>query len=583
MALNYLNKELKGPVTKPTGHEPMTTHVNKLLSGAMNYHGMPVPVDTRPTFSGAAGGPRAMVTKPTDHKPSFLSNIPLPFHTVVYNANARHVPDIETVGTEAARRRAEIRMQAARDAYVPVGAPIALLHQGNIASLQSRLVEKRNALRRSGLSPPEVDALVADDVREIRAATIAMEEAQGGFGPARLRAERVLAPHMPEDMHKMRAEEYKTHLEKPIIDPSDPTKRTVLDPFQVSELMRLYNAPHSATDESELSARINTGMAAAPVSAYMKLSTRDWMDKFHPLAPKSVLSGPLNGPTATSGAFVAPAAHVPGMGIGIVAGATAAAAVAGGGAHAGIKRGRPQPSLKLGIGPGFVQEPEAAVRELDFGASPGRGPKPAIAGRRVGPASKIPSLTQVLANWRRAGAGAGAGAGAEASAQALSPDAMMSLPTPDAGSVAVGAVDPRLVRAAEPIESVTSNAGEQAIGEARGNFVKIPTSTPGGAGAGAGVAASAAGKAYAGPPGLEYIEFPALSSVSPAKLNSTRADTMKRDFKRHNHNEEFDYAPKDVKALWSARYTKAWLAWLPQTPGTRKRVGFMQPAKPTRR
>ena len=554
MALNYLNKELKGPVTKPTGHEPMTTHVNKLLSGAMNYHGMPVPVDTRPTFSGEAGGPRAMVTKPTDHKPSFLSNIPLPFHTVVYNANARHVPDIETIGTEAARRRAEIRMQAARDAYVPVGAPIALLHQGNITSLQSRLVEKRNALRRSGLSQPEVDAMVADDVREIRAATIAMEEAQGGFGPARLRAERVLAPHMPEDTHKMKAEEYKAHLEK-----------TVTDPTQVAELMRLYSAPHSATDESELSARINTGMAAAPASAYMKLSTRDWMDKFHPLAPKSVLSGPLNGPTATSGALIAPAAHVPSTGTAPFASAIAAAAVPGGAMAAAGAAARKRAEAKAlsiaavaGLKRSHADMAAPTARMIDFGETPD-----------VAPAAPRTALDALMASYREEDLAGTSSRRLEAVARsALGEGSMSALPAPGIGSPPA----PRsrghiaLEAASARIDSVNARAAEQAIGEARGNFVSLGA-------AGAEADAGGGGATYAMPP--ERVDLGAWID-SPSRQSRRSTAVMLVDWNKANPGLDFKTAPRHIKAAWAKRYNDALDLWreapgAPQQPTPKRR------------
>jgi hypothetical protein len=517
MALNYLNKELKGPVTKPTGHEPFTTHVNKLLSGAMNYRGMPVPVDTRPTFSGAAGGPKAMVTKPTAHASAFASNIPLPFHTVVYNANARHVPDLESIGTEAAKRRAEIRMQAAKDAYVPSGHAIGLVHEGNIASLQSRLIEKRNALRRNGLDEADVNTLVADDLREIRAATIAYEEAKGGFTPAQIRAERALAPHITSDAREMKLSEYRAHLEK-----------TITDKAVVDELTSLYDAPHEAADETELSARYNSGMTSTSVSAYMPFSNKHLLEMAHPMAPKSLVSPALAGPTATSGALTAPAALQPAFGVATVEGMLAHSAVAG---QKRRKRSNPLGSILAAGAPGTTPD-MAAVPGIAGGGPPGDVVEHFRRPTAVDPALLAANAALGAVNPMGGHAGAGAADAALAGRTPVSAGGPFG-----AGAGAGSPVVNRALDQAFDIAAVSSDAAADPAGEGHGNNVQ-GAGGGGGGGGGADYVLPSGVPRYA--PGTKYPE-------------TLRRKLMKEEFEKVN-GRAYHAADRGTKNAWRAHY-----------------------------
>lgn len=192
MALNYL-PFLNKPVTKPTGHEPFSTFTEKYASLAQNYDGLPTIADTRPVFAGADRGPRALLTKPVGHPPAAASALPLPFTTVVYNANALHVADLESMGAAEGARRRMVAETAAAKAYVPVPKlGMGLLYNSEIAAQEARIQEKRAALERDGNPPELIEASLYGDHQQLRALMIRQEEAESGITPTSVRVERML-------------------------------------------------------------------------------------------------------------------------------------------------------------------------------------------------------------------------------------------------------------------------------------------------------------------------------------------------------------------------------------------------------
>lgn len=288
MALNFMKKALDGPVVKPTGHEPLATHVDKLLSGAVNYRGLPIVPDSRPSLTGAAGAPKALLTMPVAHEPAFRSNIPIPFHDVVYNANALHVPDLETIGSEAAKRAAESRIQAAKDAYVPAGGPISLLHEGNINALQSRILEKRNQLVREGLLPDQIEAMMAEDYRQLRRAIIAYQETSSGISTRRAQVEQLLGAKKPAEQaeleRKILTDRYTAALVDPVLNEVSDAAMSGVEPEALPQVIQARanveahvnafpTAGSAMTDMDELETRHSSGLSVtAARDASMHLS-----------------------------------------------------------------------------------------------------------------------------------------------------------------------------------------------------------------------------------------------------------------------------------------------------------------------
>lgn len=196
MALNFLGG-LNAPVTKPTGHEPFATFTDKLKSGAQNYRGLPIPEDTRPAFAGGGRGPRALLTKPIDHAPASRSDLPLPFTTVVYNANAIHVPDIESIGSIGAKRKLDRYRRARAEAYVPRGKTgLATLLDSEITALEARVQEKTAAMTAQGHLPATIAGAIAEDQRILRDLYARRTQADTGINPAHMNVMGLLQKNM---------------------------------------------------------------------------------------------------------------------------------------------------------------------------------------------------------------------------------------------------------------------------------------------------------------------------------------------------------------------------------------------------
>lgn len=201
MALNYL-PFLNNPVKKPTGHEPLASFVDRLKSGAINYDGQPIEADERPVFTGAGRGPRADVLMPTLHPPAFLSDVPLPFHEEIYNANALHVPDLISIGRARAEVEAVAREREIAKMYVPTKKEgLVTLYDSEIASLESRIQEQRFAMTRGGHDAAVVEAQLGRDYQALRDLLNKREEARTGVTPTTLHLERKLMGEleMPAD------------------------------------------------------------------------------------------------------------------------------------------------------------------------------------------------------------------------------------------------------------------------------------------------------------------------------------------------------------------------------------------------
>jgi hypothetical protein len=103
MALNFM-PYLDDPVSKPTGHEPFTTLIKKMVSGSTLPGKMPIvdEADYDMTLGRAPVGPAASSTKiiPAAVGPS--TPIAEPAFT---NWNARHLPDLVSIAEDAGRRR----------------------------------------------------------------------------------------------------------------------------------------------------------------------------------------------------------------------------------------------------------------------------------------------------------------------------------------------------------------------------------------------------------------------------------------------------------------------------------------------
>jgi hypothetical protein len=184
MALNFL-PFLNKPVTKPTGYEPLATFTDKLASGAQNYHGLPIAEDPRPAFAGGGKGPRALLTKPIEHAPASRSDLPLPFSTVVYNANALHVPDLESIGDTEMKRRERVKMVQTAKAYVPQGKPgLVTLLEGEIAALEVRIKEKTASLQQRGMPADVIAGATEEDARILRELYNRRTQADAGVNPA---------------------------------------------------------------------------------------------------------------------------------------------------------------------------------------------------------------------------------------------------------------------------------------------------------------------------------------------------------------------------------------------------------------
>lgn len=193
MALNFL-PFLNDKVTKPTGHEPFTTFTEKYASLAQNYDGLPYIADTRPTFAGSDKGPRALITKPTPHPPALRSQLPLPFHTTVYNANALHVADLETMGAAEATRRAVARERAIAAAYVPQPKKgIGLLYNSEVAAQQARIAERTMIMRREARTEEEIASALAEDHRILRSLLQKQAEAEAGVAPTDVHVQRLMS------------------------------------------------------------------------------------------------------------------------------------------------------------------------------------------------------------------------------------------------------------------------------------------------------------------------------------------------------------------------------------------------------
>ncbi len=192
MALNFL-PFLNNPVRKPTGHEPFSTFTEKFNSLAQNYHGLPTPVDPRPVFAGADKGPRALMTMPHRPPPANRSDLPLPFTTVVYNANAMHVPDLMSMAEDEGMRRKEAHLYAVAKAYVPLpNAGMSMLYATEIASLQGRINEIRAQGTAQGADPVKLEAMLAEEYAHLRELLSKQEMADSGVSPTSLRVERML-------------------------------------------------------------------------------------------------------------------------------------------------------------------------------------------------------------------------------------------------------------------------------------------------------------------------------------------------------------------------------------------------------
>lgn len=321
MALNYLAKALDGPVTKPSGHEPLATHVQKLMSGAMNYHGLPITPDARLTLAGAAGAPKALLTKPTRHEPAFYSNIPLPFHENIYNANALHVPDIETLGSEAAKRK-EIRREAAiRQSFVPTSGPIGVMHTANIEALQSRLQEKRLQMIRSGIAPDQVESLLEPDYQGLRAATIQAAEAGGGMTPTQLKVNTLLGQKVPRAEFEAQKQRYRELLQATMVEPfalpegvagprtAEMANAAARLDATVESLMP--DPGLSVADPSEIAARSRAAMNSIPTHTATTYSRRQHteraLDPAIPVITPGIVAAPA-APAATNTAMSGPPA-----------------------------------------------------------------------------------------------------------------------------------------------------------------------------------------------------------------------------------------------------------------------------------
>lgn len=192
MALNYL-PFLNNPVKKPTGHEPLASFVDHLKSGAINYDGQPIEPDERAVFTGASRGPRANVLLPTAHEPAFRSNIPLPWHEEIYNANALHVPDLITIGRARAEVQAVAREREVAKMYVPKPKEgLMTLYDSEIAALESRMQEQRFAMTRGGHDAAVVEGQLGRDYQALRDLLNKREEARTGVTPASINLERKL-------------------------------------------------------------------------------------------------------------------------------------------------------------------------------------------------------------------------------------------------------------------------------------------------------------------------------------------------------------------------------------------------------
>lgn len=110
MALNFM-PYLNDPVRKPSGHEPLTSLIKKLPSGSPWYHKVPI-VDERDydsTLSKAPRGPASMSVKTI---PSHTGPATPIADAYDINWNARHLPDLISIGEAAGRRTAAKAFEA---------------------------------------------------------------------------------------------------------------------------------------------------------------------------------------------------------------------------------------------------------------------------------------------------------------------------------------------------------------------------------------------------------------------------------------------------------------------------------------
>jgi hypothetical protein len=96
---------LKDPVTKPTGHEPLTSLIKKLPSGAPWYHKVPI-VDERDYDESLGRPPRGPPSSSVKTLPHHVGPATPIAEGYDINWNARHLPDLVSIGEEAGRRRA---------------------------------------------------------------------------------------------------------------------------------------------------------------------------------------------------------------------------------------------------------------------------------------------------------------------------------------------------------------------------------------------------------------------------------------------------------------------------------------------
>jgi hypothetical protein len=97
------------------------------------------------------------------------------------------------IGRDEAVRRERVRQQKMVEAYVPSYNPAtALLYKSEIASLESRVAEKRSYMMRQGYSAAEVEAGLADEYRHLREMLQRQTEAESGVTQTSLNVERML-------------------------------------------------------------------------------------------------------------------------------------------------------------------------------------------------------------------------------------------------------------------------------------------------------------------------------------------------------------------------------------------------------
>ncbi len=198
---------LHDPVRKPTGHEPLASFVDRLKSGAVNYSGQPIVEDDRPSYSGR--GPPAMATKVLPFPPALKSDIPLPWHETIYNANALHVPDIVSIGEGAAARAADRTRRLVEDMYVPRGHPgMQQLLTSEIESAERRIVKATTDMAALGMTPEEIDAELVLEKRALRMNAARLAEQTSGMSQRRMEVENAVMGRVgstPLGRHKTEA------------------------------------------------------------------------------------------------------------------------------------------------------------------------------------------------------------------------------------------------------------------------------------------------------------------------------------------------------------------------------------------